>query len=231
MTASAAARQLQTIYTLKVKVYFISGLGADSSVFKHIRLPPHCEAIPLDWITPFKKESLPDYALRLAERIDTSGSFSLIGLSMGGMIAVEIARHFKPSHIILISSIPSSLHLPDYYRYLGVLGLHKFIPISLFQKGALLKRLFTAESAEDKRMLKAMIRKTDVSFIRWGLEAILKWKSENIPQNIIHIHGTHDEILPRRFTKPTHVISKGGHLMIMNRAAEINRIVAAVLKE
>lgn len=214
---------------MKVKVYLISGLGADSSVFKHIRLPSHCEAIPLDWITPLKDESLAHYAVRLAEKIDTTDRFSLIGLSMGGMITVEIARHLNPARIVLISSIPSSLHLPNYYRYLGVLGLHKFIPVSLFQQGALLKRLFTAESAEDKRMLKAMIRKTDVGFIRWALAAILRWKRETAPPNIIHIHGTHDEILPRRFTTPTHVISKGGHLMVMNRAGEINRILAEVL--
>ena len=78
-------------------------------------------------------------------------------------------------------------------------------------------------------MLKAMIRRTDVGFIRWALEAILNWKNEEASQNLVHIHGTHDEILPKRFTKPTHMIHKGGHLMILNRAAEINRILAEVL--
>jgi pimeloyl-ACP methyl ester carboxylesterase len=212
-----------------VKVYFIPGLGADSSVFKYIHLPPHCQPVYLDWVVPHKNESLSDYALRMAEKIDRSEAFSLVGLSMGGMIGVEIARHFKPLRTILISSIPSSLHLPAYYRYLGALWLHKFIPVSLFQKGAILKRLFTAEKAEDKRMLKAMIRKTDVNFIRWAMEAILAWKNEDGIQELVHIHGTHDEILPKRFTRPTHVINRGGHLMIMNRAEEINRILAEVL--
>ncbi|HYK56696.1 MAG TPA: hypothetical protein VEV15_09465, partial [Flavisolibacter sp.] len=82
---------------------------------------------------------------------------------------------------------------------------------------------------EDKKMLKVMIRRIDVDFIRWGMEAILKWKSAEPPGRIIHIHGTHDDILPRRFTRPTHLISKGGHLMVMNRAGEINRILAEVL--
>jgi pimeloyl-ACP methyl ester carboxylesterase len=214
-----------------VKVYFISGLGADRSIFKHIQLPSHCKPVFLDWISPVKNESLADYALRLSKKIDPAEKFSLIGLSMGGMIAVEIARHFNPLHVVLISSVPSSQHLPKYYHYLGILKLHKFLPISLFQKGALLKRLFTTETAEDKRMLKVMIRKTDVHFIRWGLEAILTWKNEKVPQNIIHIHGTHDEILPKRFTKPTHTINKGGHLMVMNRAGEINRILVEVLRK
>lgn len=212
-----------------MKVYFISGLGADRSIFKHIQLPSHCQPVYLDWIPPFKNESLADYALRMAERIDPSEDFSLVGLSMGGMISVEIARHLKPLHTILISSISASRQLPKYYRYLGALKLHKHIPVSLLQNGAILKRLFTFEAAEDKKMLKGMIRRTDVGFIRWGLEAILKWKSGAPHGEIIHIHGTHDEILPRRFTRPTHLISKGGHLMVMNRAGEINRILAKVL--
>ncbi len=212
-----------------MKVYFISGLGADRSIFKHIQLPSHCQPVYLDWIPPFKNESLAGYAQRLAEKINPSENFSLVGLSMGGMISVEITRHFKPLHTILISSISSSRHLPKYYRYLGALQLHKYIPISLMQNGAILKRLFTFETAEDKRMLKVMIRRIDVDFIRWGMEAILKWKSAEPPGRIIHIHGTHDEILPRRFTRPTHLISKGGHLMVMNRAGEINRILAEVL--
>jgi len=211
-----------------VKVYFISGLAADRSVFKHIQLPSHCEPVYLDWIPPQKNESLSAYAVRLAETIDDNEAFGLIGLSMGGMLTVEISNRLNPVYTILISSIPSSQHLPTYYRYLGALKLHRYIPISLVQKAAILKRLFTAESAEDKRMLKAMIRKTDVQFIRWAMDAILNWKSTRVPDNIYHIHGTHDEILPKRFTSPTHVISKGGHLMIMNRAIEINKILAEI---
>jgi pimeloyl-ACP methyl ester carboxylesterase len=214
-----------------VKVYFISGLGADRSVFKNIQLPSYCQPVYLDWIPPLSNESLSSYALRLAEKIDVTREFSLIGLSMGGMLTIEISNLFNPVHTILISSIPSAKHLPVYYRFLGALQLHKVIPISLFQKAAILKRLFTAEAQEDKTMLKAMIRKTDTGFIRWAMGAILRWKNTGVPGKIVHIHGTHDEVLPRRFTKPTHVISKGGHLMVLNRAAEINRILAEVLIE
>lgn len=212
-----------------MKVYFISGLGADRRVFKNIQLPPQYQSVYLDWIPPLKNETLAHYALRLAKDINASESFSLIGLSLGGMIAVEIASHLKPAHTILISSIPSSNHLPKYYRLLGKLQLHKFLPVSVVKQTSLIKRLFSAETREDKKMLESMIRNMDVPFMRWALGAVLNWQFANSDKSIFHIHGTYDEILPVRLTKPTHFIRKGGHLMILNRAAEINRILAEIL--
>ena len=212
-----------------MKVYFISGLGADRRVFKNIQLPSQYQPVYLDWIPPLKNETLADYALRLAKPIDTTESFSLIGLSLGGMMAVEIASHFQPVHTILISSISSSGHLPKYYRLLGKLQLHKFLPVSIVKQTSLIKRFFSAKTTEDKKMLESMIRNMDVPFMRWALGAVLSWRFTTPLQNMFHIHGSYDEILPLRFAKPTHIIRKAGHLMVLNKAAEINQILADIL--
>lgn len=210
-------------------VYFISGLGADSSIFKHIQLPHFCKPVYLDWIPPQPAETLPAYALRLATSIDTTNPFALIGLSFGGMLATEIAFSLKPVCVILISSIPTVQHLPNYFRLAAVLRLHKIIPIGLIRQASILKRLFTIETATDKKHLRAMIRKSDVQFIRWAMHAVLTWKNTAVPENLVHIHGTRDEVLPMRFTKPTHIVRGGGHLMVLTRANEINVIIDAVL--
>jgi len=212
-----------------MKVYFISGLAADSRVFKYIQLPPNCEAVYLEWITPLKNESLHDYSLRLAEKIDANEPFSIIGLSMGGMMASEIAATLNPVLTVLISSVPSSTHLPFYFKAAGALKLQKVVPISIVKSAAVVKRFFTAEKDEDKKMIKQIIRDSDNSFIRWAMDAILNWENETMPSSYIHIHGTRDEVLPVRFTKPTHVLSKAGHLMIMTKAKEINKILEEVL--
>ena len=60
-----------------MKVYFISGLAADSRVFKHIRLPEKYQPVYLDWIKANKNESLESYALRLAKKIDMNEKFIL----------------------------------------------------------------------------------------------------------------------------------------------------------
>jgi pimeloyl-ACP methyl ester carboxylesterase len=214
-----------------MKVYFISGLAADSRVFKYIQLPAHCEPVFLEWIKPIKNESLQDYSLRLAERIDANEKFAIIGLSMGGMMASEIACRLNPVITILISSVPSSKHLPFYFKVLGALKLDKAVPISLVKSAAVVKRFFTAETDDDKKMIRQIIKDSDNYFIRWAMEAILKWQHETVPSSYIHIHGTRDAVLPMRFTKPTHIINKAGHLMIMTNAQEINDILEETLSK
>ena len=223
----SVVRRLSYIHI--VKVYFISGLAADGRVFKNLRLPPGFEPVYLDWIQPLRDESLRAYALRLAEKIDRTEKFVLVGLSMGGMIAVEIANHIAVELTIIIASIPLSKQLPYYFRVGASLYLHHIIPIALIKNAAIAKRLFTTETKEDKELLKAIIRESDPRFIKWALTAILKWSNEKAPQNLIHIHGTRDELLRIRFTKPTHTIPKAGHLMVMNRSYEINKILDTLL--
>lgn len=210
-----------------MNVYFISGLGADKSVFKHIELPEGFTAHHLAWIKPLPNESLHDYALRLAEGIDHSQPFILLGLSMGGMMAVEIAKTYPAQCVILLSSIPVAQDLPKYYHWVG--GLRRIIPIGFFMKASVVKRFFTTETAEDKRMLKAMIRRVDPAFVKWAMGAILKWDCKEAPANVIHIHGTSDGVLPCRFTHPQYKLKGAGHLAVLNRAKEINSILAEVL--
>lgn len=214
-----------------MKVYFIAGLAADWRVFKNIRLPGEFEAEHLDWISPLQEEPLAQYSLRLAKGINTHEPFGLIGLSMGGMIAVEIAKHFSPVLTILISSVPVAAHLPGYFKVAARFGLDKLVPIQLVKSASIAKRLFTGETADDKSMLRQIIRDSDPQFIRWAMHAVLHWKNETPPSNYVHIHGTLDEVLPVRFTSPTHTLARAGHLLVLNRATDINRIIGVELQK
>ena len=185
----------------------------------------------LPWINPLPNETLPAYALRMAEPIDSSQPFALVGLSLGGMIAIEIAKQYRPEKIILISSIPVARSMPVSYKLAGWLGLHRFVPISIIKHASRIKRLFTTETTEDKNMLRSMIRDCDPAFIRWAFGAALGWKNKWIPENLFHIHGSADAILPVRYTKPGHIIPRAGHLMILNRAGQINQILEKLEQE
>ncbi len=214
-----------------MNVYFISGLGADGRIFRNIQLSPACKPFYLEWIKPQPSESLSSYAARLAQPIDVSKPFVLIGLSLGGMIGVEIAKIHPPQKLVLISSIPCRQCLPAYYKVGGRLRLHNIIPVSFFQKASFIKRFFSAESGPDKQLVRQMIKQSDAPFIKWGMAAILGWKNEELPKGLLHIHGNQDFILPVAFTKPTHIIKGGGHLMILTHAKEINAILHQALNE
>jgi pimeloyl-ACP methyl ester carboxylesterase len=214
-----------------MKVYFISGLGADSRVFHHIHLPQGFEPVYLDWIKPLPNESLHAYACRLGDSIDDSQEFAIVGLSMGGMMAVEIAKLHRPVITVLISSVSCSAHLPFYFRIASRLRLHKLVPVSLLKSASFIKRFFTAEESEDKKLVRQLIRDTDPAFIRWAMHAVLQWDCKDFNGRYIHIHGSGDLILPPRFTKPTHIIRKAGHMMILTNAMEINKILEESLLE
>lgn len=214
-----------------MNIYFIPGLGADKKVFRNIRVPDGYKAYYLDWIPHGKHEKLENYSYRLAEHIDTSQPFVVVGLSFGGMLAAEIVNKYSSGKMILISSVPAPKYLPFYFRFAGKIGLDRLLPISLLKWAALMKRLFTAETPEQKAYLKKMIREVDASFIKWGLHAIVNWKGGINGQQYIHIHGSGDELLPARFCKPTHIIKGGGHLMVLTRSEEINRILKESLED
>lgn len=208
-----------------MNIYFIPGLGADKRIFRNIRIPEGCNAFYLEWIRPLKNESLQNYSFRLAENIDTSKPFVVVGLSFGGMLAAEIINRYPLGRMIILSSVASAGHLPFYYRIAGKMHMHKLLPISLLKSASLMKRLFTAETAEQKAYLKMVIREVDSSFIRWGLNAIIKWRGNTINSSYIHIHGSRDVVLPIKFCRPTHIIKGGGHLMILTKEKEINEIL------
>ncbi len=155
-----------------MRAYFISGLAADKRVFKHIVLPQGFETVYLEWILPEKEETLPHYALRLAAFINTREPFIIIGLSFGGMLAIEIARQYKPVATILISSVPVSSQLPGYFKAAGKLGLHKMVPVSLVKSAAATKRFLTHEKSADKKLLWQIIDESDPDIIRWGMDAM-----------------------------------------------------------
>ena len=212
-----------------MKIYMIPGLAADKRVFRHIHLPEGFEQVYLDWIEPLQNEKLRDYAYRMAEQIPTGEPFILAGLSFGGMLAVEIAKKYHPLKTILIASIPHHTHLPGYYRKAWQMGIHKIVTPALIKNGVLIKRLLVAEDSDDKEIIKQMAYDMDANFVKWAMQAIVEWKSEGEIPELVHIHGTADRILPYQYTKPSFPILKGGHLMIFDRAREINEILEQVL--
>ncbi len=212
-----------------MKAYFISGLGADKKAFYKLKLPAGYEPVYLDWIAPLSKESLKDYAHRFSGFINDKEEFILVGLSLGGMIASEIARIKTPQKTILLSTASSSNEMPWYFRWAGKLGIQKIIPIGLYKQVTIINHFMGSKSKADKAMVMSFVNQTDPSFIRWSINAILGWKQQERLSNSIHIHGNKDRLLPVRYTNASYIVKNGKHLMVLNKADEINKILAEVL--
>ena len=212
-----------------MKAYFISGLGADKKAFLKIKLPAAYEPVYLDWIPPQKNESLTNYARRFSSLIKNDDAFILIGLSFGGMLASEIARLRRPMKTIIISSLASSNELPWYFKQAGKIGLHKAVPMTFLKAGTVIKNIMGVASKEDKAIIYNYAKYADPDLVRWSLHAIVNWDQPDRLPGIVHLHGSNDRMLPLKYTHPDFVIKGGGHLMIFNKADEVNKILNDVL--
>ncbi|PJZ75310.1 alpha/beta hydrolase [Leptospira neocaledonica] len=212
-------------------IYLISGLGADERVFRNIDFrgenPKH-----IRWINPFINESLESYSKRLLNQIESKNELILIGVSFGGIIASEIAKHVIAKKIIIISSIKSSFEKPLIYRIINFSGLINLIPSFLLKLyNPILAYFFGISSLEDKELLKSFLSKTDGRFIKWALKSILKWNNEMYPPYLFHIHGSNDMLFPSRLIGQVILIADGGHFMVLNKAEEISLKLREILKD
>ena len=210
------------------KIYIFSGLGVDKRVFDNIDLNDlNVEFI--DWIKPFENEPIKNYSKRISEKI-TSKNPIIIGLSFGGMIAVEISKILQTRKIILIASAKNRNQLPKIYHLAGRLKLTKLIPNSLLKKQNFITNwFFGLEKKSEKQLLAIILKDTDPNFLGWAINEIATWNNEFEPNNCIHIHGSKDRIIPIKNVKANFVIENGGHFMTVNRSKEIEKIIKQIV--
>ncbi len=207
-----------------MKIYCYSGLGADKRAFQYLEMAPH-ELVHIDLIKHFKNETLEQYALRITPDIPLDEPFALMGLSFGGMIAVEVAKQRKPDKLIVISSIVTKDEMPVKYKLAGQLGLNKLVPLGFFKRPTRLTNYIVgAKTAKAKTLLSNILRSTDYVFLKWAIGAMLKWQNEEKP-DCVRVHGTVDVILPIENLEVRHRIEGGGHFMIVQKAEQLSEII------
>ncbi|PRY16516.1 alpha/beta hydrolase family protein [Pontibacter ummariensis] len=211
-------------------IYFISGLGADWRMFQFLKLPRYLAQQHVHWIAPTDvNEPLSSFVQRLRVQIQDPAPI-LIGLSFGGIVAIELAKVLKPRKLILISSLATRHALPWYYRMAGKLKLQKRVPFRLMQSGyPLAPPFFGAHTRPEKKLLKRVILDMDELFLRWALTQLLNWQQAKVVPGLVQLHGTADLVLPL-YDRPDIIKIKGGeHLMVMNRAEEVSAILSRIL--
>lgn len=210
------------------KIYFIPGLGADARMFQLLQLDPdRYETVVLEWLPPRKNEPLSLYARRMADQIPTNESpVMLVGVSFGGMIAVELAKILQPARTVIISSLKTSTELPGYLKFFGRSGIHRYLPLSWFKRWRRpLEWVFGADTPMAKKLLAEIIRDTDVRFARWAFTAIITWQNTSIIPNLLHLHGNQDRIFPLTYVQQP-IVYEGGHLLIFSAVGPLCSIIS-----
>lgn len=202
----------------------LPGIGGDARLFNGQRGVRDIR--PLEWLPPaHPREPLTQYAKRLAQTIHVTEPFDLGGASFGGMIALELARHIEPRHLILFGSCRSPDAIAPSLR-----ALRSFVSISpdrLIHPPRILQpviaRWFGAATPAHAGLFAQMLAATPPSFIRWASTALFSWPGvRQLPMPIHHVHGARDRLIPVRRVTPDHVIAEAGHLLNVTHPDAVN---------
>lgn len=218
--------QTEVDSTAKLKnIYCLSGLGADRRVYKKLKLKGY-QPVHLDWIEPKKNETISQYACRLSESIEEPNPI-IVGLSFGGIVAVELAKQIQHQRTILISSVKETTEIPWYFRIFRWLPIHRLIPFKSLVWAVYwaISWFFGLETLEGKQLLRVILADTDPVFMKWAIDRVVRWDNQTVPDGLHHIHGTSDRIFPLKFVKADITLEGGGHFMILNRANKISQII------
>ncbi len=222
-------------------------MGVDGRLFR-----PQLAAFPFAqtpaWIVPEARESLAHYAQRMAEGVlarDGDGSRPIVvgGLSLGGMVALEMSRHLPAASVVLMASCRESAAVTR------LLKLAEFasrgIPLEVVERTKRIATPFLGRgrgavggvSPADRALLGEMLTTIPASFLRWAGRAIMEWPgATDLRVPVHHIHGDHDWVIPLtrvRRTRPAieiEVVPGGAHVLNLSHPREVNAALARALK-
>jgi surfactin synthase thioesterase subunit len=212
------------------RLFLIPGLGADERLFNKLDLSGF-DVVPVKWLRPDRNDTLTSYATKLIKEFGISDGDSLIGVSLGGMLTVEVAKQVKLKHAIIISSIKAGSEAPWYFAFFRAVPLYKIISGRAVQKlGPVIRPMF-GYFAGDKEIavFYSMLKNSDPVFLTWAMGAALHWNGEPAPCKIHHLLGDADLIFNVSRVKDAIIIPKGDHMMVYTRANEISPIISNIL--
>ncbi len=210
-------------------IYCISGIGADERIFDNLQIRNH-SIVPIHWPAFDKHEDIRSYARKISDLIPEKKPI-ILGLSYGGMLAVEIGKIRDTEKIFLVSSAKNTAELPKISRMFNADKMLDMAPDFLFKSARFANfKMIGAKNKEEEKLLAAMLKDSAPGFVKWALKAVVLWKNTDYPTNVIHLHGTADNIIPAANVKPDYWVEGGSHIMVYNRSADVNRIISGCLE-
>ncbi len=211
-------------------IYLIPGQGSDGRLFQQLDVSGF-ETKILEFPIPGKKDDMAAFAKKMASQIDTTGRFSIIGVSLGGMVAVEMGKFLRPEEIILIASAKTKDELPRYSRFFKKVPVHRILGGRFYKFWTfLLQPLWEPMDKNSQKTWRDMLRKKDPKFMKRAVRCIIEWDNASYGDNVFHIHGTKDRTIRYKRVNADFTVHGGTHVMTMTSAAEISEVIKKVLK-
>lgn len=199
-------------------VYLMPGMAANPSIFEYIKLPEdRFTTHLLEWQLPKPKESISDYAKRMITFINHEDSV-LLGVSFGGVLVQEMAKHMNFKKLIIVSSVKSKHELPRRMKLSRKLKLYNILPTRLIEDVDKLAKYAFGETVKDRVALyQKYLSMNDRHYLSWAVKEMVCWDQEESDENILHIHGDIDRVFPMKYIDNCVSVSGGSHIMVITK--------------
>lgn len=216
----------------KIPIYLMPGMAANPSIFDGINLSNEQFLVTkLDWHIPEKGISLAAYAKQMCKRIEHDAPV-LLGVSFGGLLVQEMAKHIKTKKVIAVSCVKSHKELPKRMLFAKYTKIHKLLPIGLVNNVELLAKYAFGETVTKRlHLYEQYLSVRDKYYIDWSIDQIVNWKQDTPPKNLIHIHGEKDAVFPISNIKNCIKVKNGTHTMIIHRTKWFNEHLTTLIFE
>jgi pimeloyl-ACP methyl ester carboxylesterase len=216
----------------KIPVYFMPGLAASTAIFERIALPSEVfEMRTLEWEIPLDNESLTAYAQRITKKIEHENPV-LIGVSFGGILVQEMAKHITVSKVIIISSVKSNLEFPRRMKIAKTTKAYKLIPMRLILNVESLAQFSFGEKVNQRlKLYEKFLSVRDIRYLNWAVEQVILWDRTVADKSVVHIHGDLDDVFPIKYIKDCTVVKGGTHIMILNKYKWLNENLPQIILE
>lgn len=212
-----------------MKVYVISGLGADFTVLEKLKFNPNLDIIFIEWLIPKQDESFENYVKRMAESISTAEEFYLLGYSFGGILVQEIHKLKPAKKVIILGSIKSDSEKSFAMKAGKITNISKILPLKFYgavstEYYGFIRKLFDSKNSN----VMTYFRVRDPYYLQWSIQQILDWKMEKMPE-VIQILAEKDMVFPLKNSQPDYVINDATHLFPLTKHKEVSKILAEIL--
>ena len=208
-----------------MKLYVVSGYGADYKVLERLVFPENIEVEFLPWLVPNQNEDFHNYVKRMAENVDENQDFYLLGYSFGGIMVQEINRVKPALKTVILGSIKSDKEKSKLIKIGQFTKIPRYLPIRMFniktlETYAVFRKFFDPKNPK----VTQYFRFTDPYYLKWSLQRISEWKFDH-ESNVIQILGDRDIVFPVRNSKPDYIIKGGTHLFPVTKHKEVSQLL------
>jgi len=157
-----------------------------------------------------------EYAEQFIEHHGIVPGDTLVGMSLGGMLACEISKALEIRQLVLISSGTRREHISPFLRRLGFLGQR--MPFAWLQS------LPMPPATRFRRRLLGMFREVEPSFLNWAC-TLAPWEGMDGHPNFTRIHGDRDQVFPFPYQAERihYRLRRAAHLAVLERQKEVNQ--------